>query len=50
MSDLHKEIISILDGKLLTPHFQPIVSLTTKVSKNSNPQLQSSAGKLQAVN
>jgi hypothetical protein len=37
MSDLHKEIINILDGQLLTPHFQPIVSLTTKVSKNSKP-------------
>jgi hypothetical protein len=49
MSDLHKEIISILDGKLLTPHFQPIVSLT-KVSKNSKPQLQRSAEKLHAVN
>ncbi len=30
MSDLRKEIINILDGKLLTPHFQPIVSLTQK--------------------
>lgn len=30
MQDLRKEIISILDGKLLTPHFQPIVSLTQK--------------------
>lgn len=28
MPDLRKEIINILDGKLLTPHFQPIVSLT----------------------
>lgn len=27
MPKLHKEINSILDGKLLTPHFQPIVSL-----------------------
>ncbi|MDO9046270.1 MAG: GGDEF domain-containing protein [Methylobacter sp.] len=30
MPDLRKEIINILDGKLLTPHFQPIVSLTQK--------------------
>ncbi|MCF7964666.1 MAG: GGDEF domain-containing protein [Methylobacter tundripaludum] len=30
MPDLRKEIINILDGKLLTPHFQPIVSLTHK--------------------
>ncbi|MDP1665986.1 MAG: GGDEF domain-containing protein [Methylobacter sp.] len=30
MPDLRKEIISILDGKLLTPYFQPIVSLTQK--------------------
>lgn len=30
MPDLHKEIINILDAKLLTPHFQPIVSLTRK--------------------
>jgi len=30
MPDLRKEIINILDGKLLTPHFQPIISLTQK--------------------
>lgn len=30
MPDLRKEIITILDGKLLTPHFQPIVSLAQK--------------------
>jgi EAL domain-containing protein (putative c-di-GMP-specific phosphodiesterase class I)/GGDEF domain-containing protein len=30
MPDLHKEIIRILDGRLLTPHFQPIVSLAQK--------------------
>ncbi len=30
MTDLHKEIIRILDGRLLTPHFQPIVSLAQK--------------------
>ncbi len=30
MPDLRKEIIHILDGKLLTPHFQPIVSLAQK--------------------
>ncbi len=30
MSNLHKELISILDGEKLTPHFQPIVSLTQK--------------------
>ena len=30
MPDLRKEIIHILDDKLLTPHFQPIVSLTQK--------------------
>jgi len=30
MPDLRKEIINILDGKLLTPHFQPIVSLAQK--------------------
>ncbi|MCX7094830.1 MAG: GGDEF domain-containing protein [Methylobacter sp.] len=30
MQDLRKEIIHILDGRLLTPHFQPIVSLTQK--------------------
>ncbi|MFU8789440.1 MAG: GGDEF domain-containing protein [Methylobacter sp.] len=30
MPDLRKEIISILDGKQLTPHFQPIVSLSKK--------------------
>lgn len=30
MPDLRKEIINILDGKLLTPHFQPIVSLAHK--------------------
>ncbi len=30
MPDLRKEIIKILDDKLLTPHFQPIVSLTQK--------------------
>jgi diguanylate cyclase (GGDEF)-like protein len=30
MPDLRKEIINILDGKLLTPHFQPIVSLVQK--------------------
>lgn len=30
MPDLRKEIINILDGKLLTPHFQPIVSLNQK--------------------
>ncbi|MEY3882229.1 MAG: hypothetical protein RIQ94_3025 [Pseudomonadota bacterium] len=46
MSDLHKEIINILNGQLLTPHFQPIVSLTTKASKNSKSQLQCSAEKL----
>jgi EAL domain-containing protein (putative c-di-GMP-specific phosphodiesterase class I)/GGDEF domain-containing protein/predicted transcriptional regulator len=30
MSKLHKEIVNILDGKLLTPHFQPIVSIVQK--------------------
>jgi len=30
MPDLRKEIINILDGRLLTPHFQPIVSLPQK--------------------
>lgn len=30
MPDLRKEIINILDGKLLTPYFQPIVSLAQK--------------------
>ncbi|MCK9395042.1 MAG: GGDEF domain-containing protein [Methylobacter sp.] len=30
MPDLRKEIINILDDKLLTPHFQPIVSLNQK--------------------
>lgn len=30
MPDLRKEIINILDDKLLTPHFQPIVCLTQK--------------------
>ncbi len=30
MQDLRKEILNILDGKLLTPHFQPIISLTQK--------------------
>ncbi|MGZ5007460.1 MAG: EAL domain-containing protein [Methylobacter sp.] len=30
MPDLRNEITAILDGKLLTPHFQPIVSLTQK--------------------
>jgi EAL domain-containing protein (putative c-di-GMP-specific phosphodiesterase class I)/GGDEF domain-containing protein len=30
MPDLRKEIISILDERQLTPHFQPIVSLTQK--------------------
>ncbi|MGR9013837.1 MAG: EAL domain-containing protein [Gammaproteobacteria bacterium] len=30
MPDLRKEIINIIDGKLLTPHFQPIVSMTQK--------------------
>jgi diguanylate cyclase (GGDEF)-like protein len=30
MSNLHKELISILDGEKLTPHLQPIVSLTQK--------------------
>lgn len=30
MADLRKEIVNILDGRLLTPHFQPIVSLTQK--------------------
>ncbi len=30
MQDLRKEIIHILDGRLLTPHFQPIVSLIQK--------------------
>ncbi|MDD1606932.1 MAG: EAL domain-containing protein, partial [Methylococcaceae bacterium] len=28
MSNLHKELINILDGEKLTPYFQPIVSLT----------------------
>jgi len=30
MPDLRKEIINILDNKLLTPHFQPIISLNQK--------------------
>ena len=30
MPDLRKEIVKILDDKLLMPHFQPIVSLTQK--------------------
>lgn len=30
MPDLRKETINILDGKLLTPHFRPIVSLNQK--------------------
>ncbi len=30
MQDLRKEILNILDARLLTPHFQPIVSLTQK--------------------
>lgn len=30
MSNLHKELISILDGEKLTPYFQPIISLTQK--------------------
>lgn len=30
MSILHTELTKILDGKLLTPHFQPIVSLSQK--------------------
>jgi EAL domain-containing protein (putative c-di-GMP-specific phosphodiesterase class I)/GGDEF domain-containing protein/CBS domain-containing protein len=30
MPDLRKEIITILDGRLLTPHFQPIVSLAQR--------------------
>ncbi|MFZ2406590.1 MAG: bifunctional diguanylate cyclase/phosphodiesterase [Methylobacter sp.] len=30
MSKLHNELIKILDGKQLTPHFQPIVSLSQK--------------------
>lgn len=30
MPDLRKEIIDILDGKLLTPYFQPIASLNQK--------------------
>jgi EAL domain-containing protein (putative c-di-GMP-specific phosphodiesterase class I)/GGDEF domain-containing protein/CBS domain-containing protein len=30
MPDLRKEIINILDSRLLTPHFQPIVSLPQK--------------------
>ncbi|MGZ4989361.1 MAG: EAL domain-containing protein [Methylobacter sp.] len=30
MPDLRNEITAILDGKLLTPHFQPIISLTQK--------------------
>ncbi len=30
MPDLRKEIINILDARLLTPHFQPIVSLAQK--------------------
>lgn len=28
MSNLHKELITILDGEKLTPYFQPIISLT----------------------
>lgn len=30
MPGLHKELLDILDGEKLTPHFQPIVSLTQK--------------------
>lgn len=30
MPNLRKEIINILDGRLLTPHFQPIVSMSPK--------------------
>jgi diguanylate cyclase (GGDEF)-like protein len=30
MTDLRKEILNILDGRQLTPHFQPIVSLPQK--------------------
>lgn len=30
MSNLHKELLSIIDGKKLTPYFQPIISLSQK--------------------
>ncbi|MFZ2727127.1 MAG: GGDEF domain-containing protein [Methylococcaceae bacterium] len=30
MSNLHKELLSIIDGKKITPYFQPIISLSQK--------------------